>query len=449
MENRMPNQTNRKLWLTLLLGFTLLLAACQPAVSETAPAATQVESFAATEPPGATVSPEASVPPEATVPMDETETPVNTVETAEAGMACTLISRGDDTTPVSLFRFVEADDHARGPEDAKVTIIEYSDFQCPYCAEFTTVLSQLESEHPDNLRVIFRHFPLDIHDKAMLAAQASEAAALQGKFWEMHDQLFATQTDWAEQSLDEFRDWLAAQAGELGLDTDQFMQDLDSEAVLARVQRDLDEATSLGLPGTPTLVVNGQFYGGPSDYVNLSAIIDLINLEDQQFTECPPTVIDPTHQYRATLKTSKGDVVIELDPLLAPLAVNNFVFLAENGWFDGVTFHRVIPGFVAQAGDPTGTGFGGPGYAFKNEVDPEVTFDQAGLVAMANAGPDSNGSQFFITYGPQEQLNGGYTIFGRVIEGMDVVEALTPRNPAQDPGAPPGDRIINVTIDER
>lgn len=444
----MPNLTNRSTrrfmpLLTLVLGLALLLAACQPAASGTTPASTQVESFAATEPPAATDEPVA------TEPLAATAAPESTTQNAEAGMACTVVSRGSDPTPVSLFRFVEADDHARGPEDAKVTIIEYSDFQCPYCSELTPVLAQLEAEHPDDLRVIFRHFPLTNHDKAQLAAQASEAAALQDNFWELHDRLFATQAEWSSQSLDEFRDWLAVQVEELGLDVDQFQQELDSEAVLARVQRDLDEATTLGLPGTPTLVINGQYYGGPSDYVNLSAIVALINLEDRQFNECPPTVIDSTKQYRATLKTSKGEVVIELDPLLAPLAVNNFVFLAENDWYDGVTFHRVIPGFVAQAGDPTGTGFGGPGYAFMNEVDPEVTFDQAGLVAMANAGPDSNGSQFFITYGPQEQLNGGYTIFGRVIEGMDVVDALAARNPAQDPGAPPGDTIIDVIIDER
>jgi cyclophilin family peptidyl-prolyl cis-trans isomerase len=140
--------------------------------------------------------------------------------------------------------------------------------------------------------------------------------------------------------------------------------------------------------------------------------------------------------------------VIELLPEHAPMAVNSFIFLAEEGWFDGVTFHRVLPGFVAQAGDPTGTGFGGPGYAFDIEVSPDLTFDQSGLLAMANAGPSSNGSQFFITYLATPELDGNFTIFGRVIDGMEVAENLTPRNPQQG-ALPPGDVIESVTIEER
>ena len=108
----------------------------------------------------------------------------------------------------------------------------------------------------------------------------------------------------------------------------------------------------------------------------------------------------------------------------------------------------VLPGFVAQTGDPTGTGFGGPGYRFRNEVDPEVNFDRAGLVAMANSGADSNGSQFFITYDATAQLDGGFTIFGEVVEGMDVVESLTPRNPEEGDDLPDGDRITDVLIEE-
>ena len=117
--------------------------------------------------------------------------------------------------------------------------------------------------------------------------------------------------------------------------------------------------------------------------------------------------------------------MIQLYADQAPLAVNSFVFLAKQGWFDGVTFHRVIPGFVAQTGDPSGTGKGGPGYFFKNEVS-DLRYDKPGVVGMANSGPDTNGSQFFITYAPQPSLDGSYTIFGQVIQGMDVVENLTP-----------------------
>ena len=144
-----------------------------------------------------------------------------------------------------------------------------------------------------------------------------------------------------------------------------------------------------------------------------------------------------------------GDIVIELYADKSPIAVNNFVFLARNGWFDGVTFYRVIPGYIAQTGDPTGTGFGGPGYAFVNETSADLKFDREGLVAMANSGPNSNGSQFFITFAPASNLDGGYTIFGRVISGMDVAKSIRARDPSTNPDLPPGDEIISVTVEER
>lgn len=312
------------------------------------------------------------------------------------------------------------------------------------------MLAQLKDDYPEDLRFVFRHFPLDsIHDKALLAAQAAEAAGLQGEFWSMYDLLFEQHSEWSSLSVEEFQDWLTTRAEELELDVEQFETDLTSDEIVSLAQNAWETGQEIGIPGTPFFVVNGLPYQGPSDYANLAAIIELSRLEQVQFTECPPMTIDPLKRYIATFETEKGEFVIELFPDVAPIAVNNFVFLANEGWYDGITFHRVMEGFVAQAGDPTGTGFGGPGYAFVNETDPDVTFDAAGLVAMANAGPDSNGSQFFITYGPTEQLNGNYTIFGEVIEGMDVVRSLSPRDPSQGINLPPGDEIIKVTVEER
>ena len=168
----------------------------------------------------------------------------------------------------------------------------------------------------------------------------------------------------------------------------------------------------------------------------------------QQYDAPPPMTIDVTKQYFATIKLEKGgEFKIQLFPDKAPVTVNNFVFLAREGFYDGTTFHRVLPGFMAQGGDPTGTGGGGPGYEFENE-DSDLTFDKAGVVAMANAGRDTNGSQFFITFGPQEYLNGGYTIFGQVVEGMDVVLNITLRDPQQNPSFE-GDKIESVTITEQ
>lgn len=153
-------------------------------------------------------------------------------------------------------------------------------------------------------------------------------------------------------------------------------------------------------------------------------------------------------QYTAVVKMAKGgEFEIQLYADRAPVTVNSFVFLAREGYFDGVTFHRVLEGFMAQGGDPTGTGSGGPGYQFNNE-DHDLKFDRPGVVAMANAGRDTNGSQFFITFVPTPHLNGGYTIFGQVVKGMEVVNAITRRDPGQRP-AFSGDVIESVTILER
>ena len=167
-----------------------------------------------------------------------------------------------------------------------------------------------------------------------------------------------------------------------------------------------------------------------------------------QYDAEPPMTIDVNKQYFATVKMAKGgEFVIQLYPDKAPRTVNSFVFLAREGYFNGTTFHRVLEGFMAQGGDPTGTGGGGPGYEFPNE-DSDLTFDKAGVVAMANAGRDTNGSQFFITFGSAEFLNGDYTIFGQVIEGMDVVNGITRRDPEQNPNFS-GDAIESITITEK
>lgn len=166
-----------------------------------------------------------------------------------------------------------------------------------------------------------------------------------------------------------------------------------------------------------------------------------------QYSE-PPLNIDLSKQYFANMRMATGgEFVIQLYPDKAPKTVNSFIFLACKGYFEGVTFHRVLEGFMAQGGDPTGTGSGGPGYQFENE-DSDLTFDKAGVVAMANAGRDTNGSQFFITFGPTPQLNGDFTIFGQVIEGMDVVNAITRRDPDQNPNFQ-GDAIETITITEQ
>jgi cyclophilin family peptidyl-prolyl cis-trans isomerase len=187
-------------------------------------------------------------------------------------------------------------------------------------------------------------------------------------------------------------------------------------------------------PGnTQTLVA-----GGPTPHL----------VGTKQYSAAPPMLIDVTKQYLATVRMAKGgEFVIQLYPDKAPITVNSFVFLANQGFFNGVTFHRVIKGFMAQGGDPTGTGGGGPGYQFINELN-DLKFDKAGVVAMANAGPNTNGSQFFITFGPYSGSERDYTIFGQIISGMDIVNSITPRDPGQNPTFT-GDSIESITISEK
>jgi cyclophilin family peptidyl-prolyl cis-trans isomerase len=318
-------------------------------------------------------------------------------------------------------------------------------------------MEQLLKQFPNDLRFVYRQYPLigtpesPFHDKAALATQATEAAGKQGKFWEMHDVLFINQAEWTALSVDNFQPWLIQKAGEIKLDVEKFTTDLTGSELVTFAQDAWDAGNRMGLTGTPSLIVNDQVW--PSNVMmsaaNLASVISLTMLEDRQFTQCPPMTINPAKQYVATLHTDKGDIVIELFADKAPIAVNSFIFLANNGWFDGVIFHRVLPGFVAQAGDPSGTGYGTPGYAFKNEIASDLKFDGAGVLGMANAGADSNGSQFFITYSAQPTLDGSYTVFGKVIQGMDVASNLTPRDPSSDGELPPGDKILSVTIEEK
>jgi len=157
----------------------------------------------------------------------------------------------------------------------------------------------------------------------------------------------------------------------------------------------------------------------------------------KQWKAPPAMQIDPKKNYRVKMETDKGVIVLELYPQYAPKTVNNFVFLSKEGYYDGVTFHRVIANFVIQGGDPTGTGRGGPGYQFEDETRGNPLRHETGVISMANAGPNTNGSQFFITHSPQPHLDGKHTVFGKVVEGQKVVNAIQQ-----------GDRMVQVEIEE-
>ena len=160
----------------------------------------------------------------------------------------------------------------------------------------------------------------------------------------------------------------------------------------------------------------------------------------------PTGALDLSKSYSARFKTERGEIVCELFAADAPMTVENFINLARAGFYDGTTFHRVIGGFMAQGGDPTGTGTGGPGYSFGDELSPKRSHDGPGVLSMANAGPNTNGSQFFLTFAATPHLDGRHTVFGRVTSGMDVLRSIRERDPMRDPK--PGDRIETIVIEE-
>jgi cyclophilin family peptidyl-prolyl cis-trans isomerase len=169
-------------------------------------------------------------------------------------------------------------------------------------------------------------------------------------------------------------------------------------------------------------------------------------MTERAYDRPPEMALKPSHDYHANLVTEKGTVRIKLFAEDAPQTVNNFVFLAREGYFDGTTFHRVIEGFMAQGGDPTGTGAGGPGYSIRDEFHPDLRHDRSGVLSMANRGPNTGGSQFFITHVATPWLDDRHAVFGEVVEGMEVVNSIRERDPQSD--REPGDRIERVEIEE-
>lgn len=320
------------------------------------------------------------------------------------------------------------------------------------------MLARLVDAYPNDVQIVYRHFPLNrIHANAQKAAEASEAAGAQGGFWEYHDALYAQQSDWAGLDQDAAHDYFVNLADELGLDGDALGEALNNNTYAEYVTNMEAESFAIGLGGTPSVIVDGVLVPNvPFDYSVWDTYVQQrlmvaeaeAALTERQYDSPPPMTIDEDASYTATILMASGEeIVIELLPQSAPETVNNFVFLAEEGWYDGVSFHRVIPGFMAQTGDPTGIGIGGPGYTINDEFDPALSHDGPGVVSMANSGPNTGGSQFFITTGAATHLDGLHAIFGRVVEGQEVVEDITPRDP-QAPNAPDGDLIETITIEK-
>ena len=459
----------KKLGYTLPLLVVILLSACSGQAAAVPTAAVPITAPTTVPTIAPTIAAPTAVPSAESTPVGSTAptpVPAPTLPVTTGPAACKLV---DSLLPIlsadvkpSIPPVDDKKDWVIGPADAPVTIVEYSDFQCPYCEQMSSGLSAFIKQQGSNVRFSYRHFPLSQHEKAPLAAQATEAAGLQGKFWEMHDFLFAKVNwdVWTPMTLDAFTTYLKEKAAPAiqGLDAVKFATDLTSDAMVAKVKAAQQSADTLGadqkngIQGTPTFFIftKGQVYNAPPSVVLFENIINLVKLDDQRYKACPPMTVHPKKQYTATLKTEKGDIVIKLYPDKAQSAVNSFVFLANKGYYNGVSFHRVVANFIAQTGDPSNSGMGGPGYTLGTEITTDMIYDRAGLVGMIRASaPDTNDSQFFFSLGPLPNLDHRYTIFGEVTAGLDVVKNLTPRDVNTDANPPAGDIIKSVTIEEK
>lgn len=394
-----------------------------------------------------------------TSPTTETETGSEDLATPETIPASPTPSGPATCEPFTLtvesdIPPVTEDDHVYGPEDAPITFIEYADFQCPACSQLHTMREFLESRYGDQIRFVYRHLPLtEIHDKAIITAEAAEAAAAQGKFWEMHDLLYEKIQEWNNLPEEELIDKLVDYAEELELDTDQFSQEMEDHVYREEIQaayEEYQEYAGQEHMATPTYVINNVFYptrqlGG---FERLEGFIGLINMQDKMYESGPEEVIDPEKDYTATIRTSKGDIVIELFTEEAPVNANSFAFLAEDGWYDGQDFFFVDQEALALTGDPTNTGAGLPysGYQCDNEISPDLTFDKPGMVGLAPSGPATSSSSFFITFASQAEFTGNITIIGEVIEGMEVAQKLNEVQPGSDQEA---DTLETIVIEEQ
>jgi len=418
----------------LLTALLVFLTACGPGTTE-APAPTDTpeptEVPATEEPTDEQPTEEVTAPPEPTG-------PVEALPAEEAGIC---EAQPLPTLPASA---PNDGDWSKGAsaEDAEITILEYSDFECPGCGAIAPVLSQFLEENP-NIRLIYRHFPLSFHEKAVLTAEAAEAAGVQGKFWEMHDLLFAQKDEWQPLSQEEARAKMSEYAEQLDLDVEQFDQELDDDVHVPHIEEELAESQELGLPGTPTFIFNNILY--PTEqlglsYQGLNSFLAFLDTTENQYEAPPELTLDTEKEYEAVVSTTQGDITFDLLVDAAPTLINNFQFLATEGWYDDSNFFFVQDNFVALTGDPTNTGIGYPGYYCTGET--QNAFDRAGLVGVLPNG------QFFFTLGTEaSNLSQQFALIGQITEGEDVLDSLTRVRPG-DPTAEP-DSVEAVIVKEK
>ena len=284
-------------------------------------------------------------------------------------------------------------DWSIGPEDAVLTIIEYADFQCPYCADASLSLIEYQREHSDDVRLIYRHFPLSFHEKAVPAALAANAAGYQGMFFEAEEFLFENQAEWSVlESNDAFTDWLIRQFSQFSdLDFDLWylaFSDSDNETAVRNMYSQVIKAGIVS--GTPTVFLNYIDSNYMFDAASLDSFIEKIRMNENRSSECPDVVIEEGGSYTAVLETDPGDIHIELFADTAPNAVNSFKYQAESGLFDGAEIRSGYDGFEISFGD-----MAAPGYSFDAEFDDSRLFDGPGYIGISFSEGQTFGRIFF------------------------------------------------------
>lgn len=353
--------------------------------------------------------------------------------TSTPAISATSESPAFPTATLQPIPAISDSDHSIGEPKAAITLLVYSDFQCPYCAQFYQAWKQIQELHPVDVRLVFRHFPLlPIHDKADLAGTAAEISGQQGRFWEMHDILFERHQEWVDLDREEFAAWLKNVASNLGMDPELFLIELASGDYQVAMDTAYQAGIEAGIPGTPFIFMNGVWYRLNPTATNLEASIRLELLKSKQYVEPPQVEFIAGTLYFAHFEFDQGEIVVQLFPEQAPAALASFISLAEQGWYDGIGFHSVQPGLLVESGDPTGTGLGGPGYLLLDEISDTLSFDEIGMLAISSSGPNTNGSRFFINLAPLPQLNGSRTIVGRVLSGLEILSDLNGRDSLDD-----------------
>jgi cyclophilin family peptidyl-prolyl cis-trans isomerase len=345
-------------------------------------------------------------------------------------------------------------DWTRGPADAPITLLLYSDFDCRSCADLALILNDLQALHPDDIRLVFRDVPLlTIREKSALAAQAAASASQQGRFWEMHDLLFTRYDEWSALTLDEFSAWLIRVAPSAGVDAAVLSNDLQTRRFEPYVADAYNQAVASGIPWAPylfpCLFFKGDLFVLPKTLENLEANVRLALLTERQFASPPDFDLDLTADYFARIRLNIGEVILDLYEDTAPQAVNSFVFLAQNGWYDDTPAFQVVRGQYVEFGDPTGTGFGTPGYSYGLESSPAVAFDKPGVVGVSTEDPQANGSRFFVSLTTLPMYDSERTVLGQVVSGLDLLDSLSARDPLTDLLVNPQAVILNVVIEAR